>query len=125
MSLNLIILPMKSAGELSQKWADCYDSLQCTADYALFGQIVDLTQYVEHRPSITPHPLPSELWINYYDDQDQAPTRNDKYGNELTFVYAEQLKTLKVDETTPAWNKAIVAFVQALPNDTPIILMWN
>ena len=58
-------------------------------------------------------------------DDGSQQTREDAYGEELTVVYAEQMKKLFIPEDASPWNKAIKAFIDKLPNNTPIILDWQ
>ncbi len=65
------------------------------------------------------------MWVETYEDEGIERHRDDKYGTELTFVYAEQLKSLKVENGASPKNRAIKVFIEALPDDTPIILLWR
>lgn len=42
----------------------------------------------------------------------------------LTFVYAKQLRKLRFNPEIPR-GKAVLAFIRALPPNTPIVLYWN
>jgi hypothetical protein len=122
MSLDLEMWPVRNREDMSGAKVYCFDGLRFAGDYELFGQLRDLSHYTEKMPTITPRPLPEALWVESYGEP--GCTRSDKYGNPLTFVYAEELRRLAVSETTAPFNRAIVAFLHALPPETPVILMW-
>ncbi len=60
-----------------------------------------------------------------YDDEGLKSTRTDAFGVELTFAYAQELKKLKLPDDVTTRNRAVKAFIDALPNETPIILYWK
>ncbi|MDP3934965.1 MAG: hypothetical protein Q8Q46_02005 [Candidatus Giovannonibacteria bacterium] len=110
----------------------CHDRLSFDRAYAIFGQLTDLSYIREggrsdipEKPTIKAHPIPPQMWVRTYEDEGIEKTREDKYGDELVFVYAQQLKKLKMPDDASPKNKAIKAFVNALPDDTPIILYWS
>jgi len=59
-----------------------------------------------------------------YEESGLKRTREDNVGAELTFVYAKDFKKLNWPEANFSRNLAIKAFIEALPEDTPIILWW-
>ncbi len=132
MALDLTLIPLRGPKELGLTLVVCSDSLAFDRDYEVFGQLRDLSNYRRHgldnipvRPTIKVIPIPSQMWIDIYWDGGIKKMREDGRGDELTFVYAEQLKKLKVPDDASPKNKAIKAFIDALPNDTPIILQWR
>jgi hypothetical protein len=48
----------------------------------------------------------------------------DRYGNPLTFTTPEQVKAISATDDIGDWNKAVMAFLIALPAGTRIILYW-
>lgn len=125
MSLDLMVLPILNPADLTRADTYCFDNLRFLTDYDLFGQFVDLPKYTENVPSIPTHPLPTGLKINYFGEAGLLSKNVDGYDAPLTFVYAKDLASLAIDEYTPPYNKAIVAFLKALPPETPIVLMWR
>ncbi len=99
-----------------------YNRLEFDRDYDIFGQIIELD---DSEPTIKPLAIPPQMWIQTYENEGIKRTRTDKYGTELTFVYAEELKKLNLPEYVSARNRAIKSFIDSLPNDTPIILWWS
>lgn len=124
MSLDLKLLFVRDHTGMINNRLYCFDVLAFATDSYLFGQIIDLSKYVEYSPSIAPRPLPDGCMVYHHRDDGLRFTKNDDYGTPLTFVYAKELSALKCTEDTPPYNRAVVAFVKALPPETPIILMW-
>lgn len=130
MGLDLtLLLPLRGPegmGGMGSTTLLCYDRLSFDRDSSIFGQLVDLTERGQStKPTIKVHPIPPQMWVDTYEDGGIERTREDPYGDELTFVYAQQLRELKIQETASAKNKAIKAFVDALPDNFPIILLWR
>jgi len=122
MGLDLTLLPLRDPREVGEVSVLAYNRLSFDRDSELFGQITDIDG---SEPTIKPLAIPPQMWVTTYEDEGLDRTRTDKYGTELTFVYAKELKKLKLPEDVSARNRAIKAFVDALPNDTPIILWWS
>lgn len=123
MGLDLTILPLRNARQLGDSSVLCYDRLCFIQDYAIFCQLKDFGHGNE--PTISTHPIPPQMWVDLYEDDGIKSRRDDKYETELTFVYAQQLKKLEVAKDASPKNRAIKAFIDALPDDTPIILYWR
>lgn len=130
MGTFLALLPLRKKEDLKESCVSCYERIEFDQDYRIFGQLHDLSEYrdsdpkIPQKPNIKAKPIPLDLWINYYEDEGLNKTREDKWGDELTFVFAEQLKHLNVRGAS-AKNKAIKAFIKLLPNDIPFILYWH
>jgi hypothetical protein len=127
MSYDLTLyIPYKPlSGEGSVPIVHLYDRLHVGQDYAILGQLTDMIDDVP--TTIRGQTLSPETWVVEYNEAEERmmETREDAWGNELTFVYAEDLKRLRMPERISPWNRAIMAFINALPNNTPIILMWR
>jgi len=123
MGLDLTLLPLRDARSIGEASALCHDRLTFDRDYEIFGQIIDCGE--GKKPTIKTNPIPPQMWVEIYEDEGIERTREDKYGTVLTFIYAQQLKELKVGDDATSRNKAIKAFIDALPSDTPIILFWH
>ncbi|RJO59496.1 hypothetical protein C4546_01975 [Candidatus Parcubacteria bacterium] len=122
MGLDLTLLPMRGPRELGERNVFAYNRLRFDPDYSLFGQIREIDG---SEPTIKPLAIPPQMWVVSYEDRELDRTRTDGYDSELTFVYAKELKKLKLPEDVSTRNRAIKAFVDALPDDTPIILWWS
>ena len=123
MGLDLTLLPLRGPQQMSDVSVLCYDRLSFDRDYEIFGQLSDVGE--GNKSTIKANPIPPQMWVETYEDEGIKRHRDAKYGTELTFIYAERLKKLKVSDDASPKNKAIKAFVEALPDDTPIILLWR
>ena len=123
MGLDLTLLPLRGPREMGNISVLCHDRLSFDRDYKIFGQLTDVGE--GNKPTIKANPIPPQMWVDTYEDEGIERRREDKYGTELTFVYAQQLKKLKIANDASPKNKAIKAFIEALPDDTPIILLWR
>ena len=122
--MDLTLLPLRDLRAMGDTHVLCYDRLSFDRDYKIFGQLMDMTPD-EPKPTIKANPIPPQMWVETYEDEGVRETREDKYGTELTFVYAQQLKKLKVTTNSSPKNKAVKAFIDALPDQTAIILFWH
>jgi hypothetical protein len=68
--------------------------------------------------------LPDELKVGIHEDAGLRFVSADRYDRPLTCTTPEDLRRLVVPDDTAAWNRAIVAFLLALPPDTRIVLYW-
>lgn len=92
--------------------------LRFDRDTALFAQLS-----AEATPSLV-HPLPDGLTVGVYEDSGLRFTDTDRYGNPLYYSTPTDLRGLVVADDTAPWNRAIIAFLTALPPDTRLILYW-
>lgn len=122
MSLNLTLLPLREPQDLQRTRVLCRNRLSLDTDYEVFLQLNGFDG--KTKPTIKVNPIPVTLWVETYEEEGIRKRRTDKLGEEITFVYAEQLKGLSVSNSTPL-NKAISAFIWMLPNDTPILILWE
>lgn len=128
MSLDLtILLPSHGPRAMGDSRAFCRERLNLDGDYRIFSQIMDMSSWGPDfsKPTIKAIPIPPQLWIEVYEETGIEKTREDRHGMELTFVYAKNLRKLSVPDDTSPKNKAIKAFIDALPEDMPIILYWH
>jgi hypothetical protein len=127
MTLNLTILPLWPSA-LKEKLVDCNDKLTFTSDYRVFGQLMNLSiegEDIPKKPTIKTEFLPPKMCITL-GGMDNAVRGGDSFdGKRLTFVLAGNMKGLKMPADSKPKNLAIMAYVNALPEDTPIILYWN
>lgn len=69
-------------------------------------------------------PLPEGLKVGCHEDAGLTYEHADRYGQPLTCTTATEVLRLRVPDDTAAWNKAILAFLTALPPDARIVLFW-
>ncbi|MEK7535726.1 MAG: hypothetical protein AAB590_01790 [Patescibacteria group bacterium] len=124
MGLNLSIYPLVDPSRL-RGTASCLDRLSFDRDYRIFAQFSDAELRAGDTPeypvgSIKCERIPSDCWL------DINGKRTRKNGDQVvTFVYAEDAQRLMMPADTSQKNKAIKAFIDALPPDAPIILWWS
>lgn len=128
MKLNLDLLPvvgefyLQTTSFLDQKVVHCHDRLNLDPDNNIFSQLIDCGE--GNKPTVKINPIPPQMWVETHECGKIRGTNRDKYGNTLTFIYAGEFKDLKFPVSTSQKNKAIKAFVDALPDNIPIILWW-
>lgn len=131
MSLNLELLILRGPQDLQEMFVVRYDLVTPDEDYNIYGQLTDMRTRREKEegtpetPSIGVQPIPPQMWVGIYEDEGLERTREDRFGKVLTFVYAQQFKKLELHDNVSPRMKAIKAFLDALPDDTPIILYWR
>ncbi len=123
MGLDLILLPLRGLKELKETSVFCYDRLEFDRDSKIFCQLIDLGEGA--KPTIRTKLIPTRMWITVLTEGGTWRTREDAYGDKLTFVCAKKLRELKMPDNASPKNKAIKAFIDALPENTPIILWWH
>ncbi|VTT98820.1 unnamed protein product [Gemmataceae bacterium] len=67
---------------------------------------------------------PWGLTVGFYEDEGLRSTVEDRYGNRLTCTTPADLDGLALPPDAVAWNRAILVFLLALPQDTRIVLFW-
>jgi hypothetical protein len=93
-------------------------TLRFDRDGRLFGQL---------GPQATPclvRPIPDGLKVGRYEDQGLTFTDVDRSGHRLTFTTPAELRGLQVPDDIDPWNRAVLAFLLALPPDARIVLFW-
>lgn len=70
------------------------------------------------------HPLPADIRVGCYEDAGLTYEQADRHGRPLTFTTPADARLLRVPDDTADWNRAILAFLTALPPDTRIVLYW-
>jgi hypothetical protein len=93
-------------------------TLRFDRDLGLFGQLSQ-----EASPCLV-QVLPEGLKVGRYEDAGLAFTDMDRYGKPLTFTTSSTLQKLRVPENLAPWNRAILAFLFALPPDSRVVLYW-
>ena len=117
MGLSLTLLPLRGPEELCGTRVFCHDQLNFYRDNRIFDQLI--------YGRIDTQLIPPQLWIEISGCGEGEKFRTDSYNDGLKFVYAEQLKKLELHHDTAPRNRAIKAFIDELPNDTPVILLWR
>jgi hypothetical protein len=80
-------------------------------------------------PGVKTKPLPKKVDFDWYGDEGLKRTKTDAYGGKLEYVTAGTLGEAMVSYTKKnkfsPWNEAVIAFICALPVDTPVVLYWH
>jgi hypothetical protein len=92
--------------------------LRLDRDAALFAQLAR-----DASPSLV-SALPDGLRVGYHEDTGLAYVDSDRYGQRLTCTTPAALRGLRVPDDLAEWNRAILAFLTALPPDTRLVLYW-
>ncbi len=93
-------------------------TLRFERDPALFSRLA---------PDATPclvRQLPTGLRVGVYQDEGLTFTETDRYGVRLTCTTPADLRWFEVPADLDPWNRAILAFIMALPDDARIVLYW-
>jgi hypothetical protein len=93
-------------------------TLRFERDSALFARLT-----LDATPCLV-RPLPPGLRVGTYEDTGLTWTESDRYGKPLTFTTPSDLRRMEVPADLDPWNRAILAFIMALPEDTRIVLVW-
>lgn len=127
MSEYLSLYPlMKGTRALQETKVLLYETTLVPAqDYALYAQI-DVLNFVDEsiKATIKTRPIPDQLWIEKSGDEGMERTKNNSYGEELHYVYAEQLKKWDIGSGAHWSTKAVKAYIDQLPNDIPILILF-
>jgi len=107
--------------------------LKFVTDYRILGQLRDMSAWWETdveipaEPTIRSHALPRGIQFPINDDEagEVLVRGGPSFEEESTFLYASELRALTYPPDAAPWNLAIKAFIEALPDDTPIILYWE
>lgn len=67
---------------------------------------------------------PPRRAFGVYQDDGLTWIKADRYGQRLTFTTPMDLRRLEVPPGLDPWNKAVLAFLLALPEDARVVLFW-
>lgn len=129
MSLTLTLYPLSDRRKLGDTNIFCYERLKFDDDNRIFGQLTDLS-FMTHNesfpklPTVKCQEIPPSSFLEHFTEGGLERTREDSYGETLTFVYAKDLKILRIPHDSSDHNRAIMAFIDALSDDIPVILYW-
>jgi hypothetical protein len=102
----------------------CIDALSFDRDYDLFACVEGFYRPEgEQRSRARANPMPGPCRI--YGDNGIETRKDDSYGEPLTWSTAGELARAMKDVDTSHRNKAIVAYLAALPPEYPIVLYWH
>jgi hypothetical protein len=70
------------------------------------------------------HPLPAGVKVGHCEEEGLKWEELDRSGAPLTFTTPAELKRLRVPADLSPWNRAVLAFLLALPPDARVVLYW-
>ena len=124
MSYALKLLVMPGRYVLAENIWYPHTVLDLDTSYPIIGQLCDVEvsrEGIPPKPVIPSMPLPPLTKIAYPSGKQQE----DPYGQPLRWLFANELKALKVPRDATWMNKAIKAFIDRMPPDLPIVLYPN
>lgn len=134
MGMDLTLLPLDVGREVLQTTDPmCRNALWMAADSLIFGQIIPLgpgevigAGKIPDTPTIPTRELPPAIVVNIANQSKRfIQVRRDGYDKPLRFAFAEDLKKLYVRPEAHHVNRAIKAYIDQLPDDTPVVLLWH
>jgi hypothetical protein len=113
--ISLYFLEGRTA--LEGERANVHDRLRIRYCRGIIRQLAEIEQ----------HPIPHKLWLRIIGpDGTWVTTRQDTRGNPLKYVYAARLQEdLQLPQNADYRARAIKAYIDALPGDTPVVLYRN
>ncbi len=102
--------------------------LRLTSDYRIYNQFSSCPYNqgkLKEKIKIQTHLLPENVIFQTHDEEKGwIETRDDGQGK-INWVYAKEIKTLTLEEDTSVINKAVMAYINCLPDDVRVILWWD
>ena len=93
-------------------------TLRFDRDAALFAQLA-----ADATPCLVDQ-LPDGLTVGVHEDAGLRYTMTDRYDQPLTFTTPQNVRRMVIPNDTAEWNRAILSFLAALPDDARIVLYW-
>ena len=126
MSYTLTLFPLLEGPRvLTETSVLCQTQLVTGQNYEIYAQIDELN-FLDPTVKVTvkTQPIPAQLWVNMYGGDGIVRTNENAQGAGLRFAYAQALKKLVLPENAHWRTKAVMAYVDSLPNDIPILLYF-
>lgn len=101
-----------------------HERISVRRDYRIFGQIDGFCEAGAHA-ICHPRPLPEWIRFRWYGDDGLEVATEDPYGTPLTYAMTGALCKVSLPKDATPWNRAVWAFLAALPDDTPVVLWWH
>ena len=126
MSYRLTLFPLLEGPQvLTRTSVLCLTQLIPAQNYNFYAEIDELNFLDEgHKIIVKTNPIPPQLWVELYGDSGIERTRNTAQGSELKFAYAQEFKKLVLSKDSNWRTKAVMAYINALPNDIPILVYF-
>jgi hypothetical protein len=121
MGLDLTLAPEN----YPSSWWLTFDRIRVDRDYRLYSQIAGLRGTAGYTQVCNPRPIPSNVKVQWYEDEGIKERKTDPYGSPLTYLTAGELLAVALPTNASPWNKGVWAFLKELPPDTRILLWWH
>jgi len=128
MGLDLELMAVRHEREfVAGETVYSYDNLNFDRDYTVFGQIAD----PNGEPIVSEQgvpivvrtlPLPRGLKLRTFDGERARTTNKNPYGNEMVYALAKDMRKIKLPRNASQRNRAIMAYIRNLPEETPVVL---
>lgn len=120
MGMDLTLLPA-----YNQRVDFSHDLLDFHRDYELFDKITEKSK--QFGIQVKEGGIYSFYSRNDdYEEPHYGSTEDDPYGDKLKYITANHLKDSVKDFKTDSWkNRAIIAFINELPDDLQVYLYWH
>lgn len=96
-----------------------------TRDHRIFEQFSNFPDKETKQAVVSPKELPAGVTIAAIEDDKEVASRMDGLGEPITFVKAKELKRLQLPDDSSQTDKAIKAYIDILPPDIYVVLMWD
>lgn len=127
MSVYLNIIPVHPNSFRGELLLEINTRLRFTQDYRILGQLTDLSEHAECKGlTVLPsYPLPPGVVVEMIFNERATTTNLDDFGDSLTYMTAAAMKYLVLPEDSYVSDRAIMAYINTLPGDWAIVLVWN
>lgn len=125
MSEYLELLLVKEGGLKKGEDVFPWATIQVEQNYDVMALMVDMGSRANRelpRKVIKDRRLPVGVRVAKHHDDGIRFTEKDAYGAPLWYTTAKEFRKVRLSTDVSPRNKAIVAFIGSLPDDTPIIL---
>jgi hypothetical protein len=100
--------------------------LSFVSDYRIFGQLADLGSRRSRdseipTQSIPTYPIPPGMMVEHCGKL----INTDSVGNPIVYTTIDQMKKIVLPKEVSPINRAVMAYIKALPDNWAIILVWS
>ncbi len=121
--MELTIMPLKNRKQLNDSFVIIVNQLTFDENKEFFSMLTELNG---RKQVISPLTIPPRLRIAARQTgKGWEAVDTDGFGKRLTFLYVRHFRDLTLPESMSKENMAVIAYIDALPDDTPIILYWS
>jgi hypothetical protein len=119
MGMDLRLLP-----QYSQNADFAHDILECDRDYDMFDIVSEVEK--QNGRQVLKNGISTFTARGKDDEVCYGKTVETPYGDEMNSVQVRKLKKVLADYKTESWrNKAVIAFLNEMPDELEIWLYWH